>query len=363
MRFLFKLLFPLIVLLLVTLSLLVLQERKEFDIQPLVHIDPLPYTKQLIVEKKYVEAENYLNYFMDYDYVNRHPESKELLLLIKNKRSDYAYKADKFFEGIITGGSDEEIGKATAIASDFLVIGDIRDLSIEGTHYLNDEKVDKVILALSSLGLAATASTIYTLGATAPIKTSISVLKYGKKINKIPTWLNNKLIEQAKIVKDTKSLKELQKLLDPINKLYKKVGLTQTLNLLKQSRNINELTNIVEFSSRFGKKSTMLLHHTHYKALSYAKQMPNVSNKTFLYASTYGEKGLKGLKRMGENKFMKRLGFQSNLIKTTYKGNFNPIINWLLKKIPSSILYIIAFLGLFYFIRIFLFHAKNILTD
>jgi len=49
--------------------------------------------------------------------------------------------------------------------------------------------------------------------------------------------------------------------------------------------------------------------------------MPKVSNKNFIFASSYGENGLKGLSRMGENKFMRRLGFYSNFTKTSYKGN------------------------------------------
>ncbi len=56
------------------------------------------------------------------------------------------------------------------------MIGDIRDLAIQGNNYINDKEVDKVILALSTIGLIATASTIYSLGATAPAKYAISVL-------------------------------------------------------------------------------------------------------------------------------------------------------------------------------------------
>jgi len=355
-----RILVPFFMLILVNFSLFLLNERQTFDVRTLVHIDPIPHTEQLINEKKYVDAHEYLSYFIDYPYVKENPKSQELLQEIESKRNSYGYKADKFLEGIIKGGSDEDIGKASAIASDFLVIGDIRDLAIQGQHYYNNEKVDNVMVALSSLGLLATASTVYSLGTTAPIKTSVSVLKYGKRVKKIPSWLNKTLIEQAKIAKETKSLEQIKTLFQPIHKLYEKVGLQQTLNILKKTKNFKELKNMVSFSSRFGKKSQILLQTTHNKALTYAKAMPNVQSKNILYASTYGEKGLKGLQKLGEKRFMKRMRFQANLLKTTYKGNFNSLFNYLLKNIPNSVLYAITFFGLFYFLRKFLMVARAI---
>ena len=187
----FKIFTPILILILVSSSLLLLEERKTFDVSTLVHIDPIPHTQKLIEAEKYVEAEEYLSYFMEQKYVKENPKSTEILQEIQKKRDSYSYKAEKVLEGIVKGGSDEDIGRASAIASDFLVIGDIRDLSIEGANYANDQKVDKLIVGLSSLGLLATASTVYTMGATAPIKSSISLLKYGKRVKKNSYMVSN----------------------------------------------------------------------------------------------------------------------------------------------------------------------------
>ena len=361
MKFLYKPFIYITILLLISLSLLLLQERKVFDIRTLVHIDPIPHTQKLIQQEKYFEADEYLSYFIEYPYVNQNPKSKQLLQQIKTKRESYEYQKEKFIEGLLKGKSDEDIGKASAIASDFLFIGDIRDLSIEGSHYYNDGKVDKVVVALSSLGLIATVSTLYTLGASTPVKTSISVLKYAKRANKLPSWLSNKLIAQAKVTKETYSLDKIKGLLTPINTLYKKVGLIQSLNLIKNTKNLKELKNIINFSSRFGKKSQLLLQLTQNQALKYGKLLPKAKTKNILYASTYGKNGLKGMNKMGEAKFMRTVGFRSNLAKTTYKGNFNSLFNYLLKNIPSWVLFSISLLGLFYFIRKFYVLAKKII--
>ena len=360
MRSLFRLFVPLTLLLVVSLSLLLLEERKVFDIRTLTQIDPIPHVEKLIIQNKYVDAYEELTYFMQFAYVNKNPKSHKLLRIIETKRETYAYRTEKILEGLIEGGSDEDIGKASAIASDFLVIGDIRDLSIEGLHYLKNEKVNSVMVALSSLGLIATASTVYSLGATSPIKTSISVLKYGKRVKKLPLWLNKELIAQAKIAKELKSVQNIRNLLEPIYTLYNKVGLNQTLNLLKITKSSREFKNLLKFSTRFGKNSNILLKTTNNQALHYSKQLPNVSSKNFLYASSYGENGLKGLKKMGEGKFLKRVGFYSNLAKTSYKGNLNSLWNYLLKVIPSSVLFGLVFSGLFYFIWKFFSLAKEL---
>ena len=361
MKFLYKPIVYIGILLLISLSLLLLQERKVFDIRTLTQTDPLPHTKELIKQKKYAQADKYLSYFITYPYVNKNPESKKLLQEIQEKRNSYEYQGEKLIEGIVKGKSDEDIGKASAIASDFLVIGDIRDLSIEGVHYYDDKKVDKVVVALSSLGLIATISTIYTLGATAPIKTSISVLKYAKRADKLPTWLSNTLIKQAKIAKSSYSIKNIEKLLTPIHTLYNKMGLTQTLELLKNTKNFKDLKNLTKFSTRFNTKSPILLKISNGKTLFFSKKLSKASNKNILYASTYGEDGLKAMSKMGEGKFMLRVGNRANLLKTGYKGNFNSLFNYLLKYLPTWLLFTTAILGLLYFVKDFFSVIKRLL--
>lgn len=357
----FRLFTPLLILILVSISLLILEERKTFDVRTLAQIDPIPHTEKLINEKKYVEAEDYLTFFIDYDYVKENPKSLELLNKIQVKRNSLSYKREKILEGILEGKSDEDIGKASAIASDFLVVGDLRDLIIQGMHYKNDEEVDTFILSLSSLGLLATATTIYSLGATAPIRGTVSILKYGKRANKIPLWLETTLIKQVKYAKESKSLKEIQKTLKPVQNLFDTVEPSQALHLLSKSRNVKDLKSFNKLATRFGNKSQVLLKNTNGTAIKNMQKMPNVSKKDFLYASTYGEQGLKGLHKLGANKFMKRVGFTSNLAKTTYKGNLNSLFNALLKNIPTSLLYAISFLGLFYFISKFFTFTKKLL--
>lgn len=341
----FKILTPFIMFGLLYFSLSLLEERHIFDTRSLVQIDPIPHTKKLIEQEKYSEAKEHLEYFLQFDYVKENPESKKLMQEINQARDSLSYKTDKILEGILEGKSDENIGRAAAIASDFLIIGDIRDLSIEGANYANDREVDKFIVALSSLGLLATATTFYTFGANTPIKSSISVLKHGKRSNKIPTWFQESLIQQIEHAKTTKSLDKVEKLLTPVHKLYDKVGLSNTLNILSQTRHLNHLKALAKFSNRFQTNSHMLLKTTQNKALFYSTEMPKVSNKNFMYASSYGENGLKGMSKLGERKFINKVSFGANLTKTTYKGNLNALLD----AIPNKVLWGFSLIGILYF--------------
>ncbi len=365
MKYLFKLLTQIFILTAILFSLMLLKERKAFDTRGLVQIDPMPQTWKLIKERRYAEADEYLSYFMQFNYVKDNPKAVELLNAIKEKRNSFEYKRDKIIEGLISGKSDESVGKISAIASDFLVIGDIRDLTIQGNNYFNgDREVDKLVVALSTLGLVATVSTIYTMGATSSAKGGISILKYGKKVNKIPTWLEKAIIREAKVVKETKSLKSVKGILEPIYELYERVGLKGTLDILKDTKNLTELRGVVKLSKRFGKNSAELLKITGKKSAKIINSMPSVKPQTILYASSYGDKGIVAVKRMGEVKFLKRVKILSRASKTTYKGNFDTLIAKLLKVVPTSLLYAISFLGLFYylikFISIFKLNFKKL---
>jgi len=323
---------------------MLLKEREIFDTRGLVHIDPMPKTWELIEKNKYAEASDYLSYFMQFDYVKENPRAVELFNALQQKRNSYEYKQEKFIQGIIEGKSDENIGKVSAIASDFLVIGDVRDLVIEGNNYINNKRVDGVVVALSTLGLVATISTVNTFGTTSTVKGSISILKYAKKVNMIPNWLNRTIIKEAKVSKKTKSLNNIVGILEPIHTLYERVGLRQTLNLLYKTKNLNELKGVVKLSKKFGTRSSQLLKLTGIKSIKEISTLSKVAKpETILYASSYGKRGLIALQKLGEAKFLLRIS------KSTYKGNFDSIFTKLLNTIPTSLLLTIIFLALFYY--------------
>ncbi|MEO1019895.1 MAG: hypothetical protein AAFY56_19710 [Pseudomonadota bacterium] len=83
-------------------------------------------------------------------------------------------------EGFLYGHGPSMTHLAGALASDLTLYGDARDVTIQTRNYALGEEVDELIFALSGVGLALTAGTYVTYGATAPAKFWVSALKFAK---------------------------------------------------------------------------------------------------------------------------------------------------------------------------------------
>jgi hypothetical protein len=58
--------------------------------------------------------------------------------------------------GVWTGRAEDGVGIGCAIASDLVVLGDVRDLARQGVAWLRGEETDEMLVALSAAGLALT---------------------------------------------------------------------------------------------------------------------------------------------------------------------------------------------------------------
>ncbi|MGU3495346.1 hypothetical protein ACLBXM_14985 [Xanthobacteraceae bacterium A53D] len=86
-----------------------------------------------------------------------------------------------FGAGFLTGQPEDLPGFAGAAVGDFMVWGDIRDASREGWKLARGEEADELILGLSTVGLALTAGTYVTVGASAPVKAGVSLVKAARR--------------------------------------------------------------------------------------------------------------------------------------------------------------------------------------
>ena len=336
-----KLFYKLFLIFLFILSATLLYQKYTYAYHTLVRIDPIPHTKTLITQAKYVDADEYLNYFMTFDYMKDNSEAKVLHEEIAKERSSFSYLSKKVAEGFRTGTSDELLGQASAIGSDFLLIGDLRDLALEGSHYYNHEKVDKVLVALSTIGLIASASTLFTLGSSTVAKSGVSVLKLAQKSKRIPTWLSKYLVREAKQIRKTKNISNIKPLFNTIDTLRKKVGLNVTLTLLSKTQNFKELKGMTKLAKRYGHKTETLLTLSNKKLITHAKQLSKVDSKTIALASSYGSSGFVHLIKGGEKNFIKTTKRLKAYAKVGYKGELWKVFLWLMKHLSDAMLMVI----------------------
>jgi len=328
------------------LSVLVLWNHSRLAFSALTRIDPVPKTQELVKNEQYAAAADYLGFFLDYDYVQRDPEAIGLFQEIDDKRSNWKYQLAKLKEGLVTGTSDETIGQTAGVTTDFLVVGDIRDLAYESINYAKGEDVDEVIAALSGLGLTATAAqvasgvgTASTAGAASPAllastvaKTSTVALKTARKVGKLPEWLGKSMIQAAKTAKESKSLDGVKDLFDSTHTLAKTRG---GLHLLSQTKNAKELQKMADFAKTFQGKALTLYHIAGDTAVRVGSRAKSLGKKPVLVAATYGKAGLRLLDRVGPTRFIKGL---SRTSKMAYKGDIFALLAKLLTQLPKWLL-------------------------
>ncbi|MCT7656345.1 hypothetical protein MBH78_20365 [Oceanimonas sp. NS1] len=115
----------------------------------------------------------------------------------------WRYRFEKLSEGLVLGTSDETIGMAAAVATDFLVIGDIRILPIRAFTLARGRRRRRSTGGTIYPGaggyhgpVGSGAGTLATAGAAAPAtagatvaKSGIVALKTARRLGSLPPWL------------------------------------------------------------------------------------------------------------------------------------------------------------------------------
>jgi hypothetical protein len=90
-----------------------------------------------------------------------------------------------FLDGLISGEPHDVAGLAGTITGDLFVFGDIRDVIRESARLARGEAADELVLGLACVGLAVTVGTYASLGAAAPARAGLSVLKAASRTGRI----------------------------------------------------------------------------------------------------------------------------------------------------------------------------------
>lgn len=330
-----------VLLVLAIAAVVVMSDRAGLALHALQRTDPLPHAQALVAEERFAEADAWLDFFMEFDYVRSDAQVAALHAQIKEKRDGLLYQAGKAVTGFIKGESDETIGQVGGVVSDFLVFGDVRDMGMQGWNYVSGEDVDEVLLVLSTAGVAATGAqvasavgTATTAGAASPAlagstaaKSALVTLKTAKRLGKLPKWLLKELKVAAAAVKKSKSFGKLEDLFGDITTLARTRG---GLELLKHTDDADDLRKMAKFSRAFEEKS-IIMHQLAGKSAVEAAQNLNHADelRALRVATTYGDEGVATMKRMGGDNFLNALAKKSHRLKFLYKHAPVWLLKWL----------------------------------
>lgn len=302
-----------------TLSGLILWQHSTLEILALTPIDPIPEVKQLIAEERYADAAEYLEYFENSPFVDQ-TVLQALKIEIDTIRESPEYQLKHIQEGLVRGTSDETIGQVTGLVTNFLLIGDVRDLGWQAWNWSQDEEVDEVIVALSTIGLVATGLQVASVGTATPVKATVGVLKGARRLGRLPDWLGRALVEGADKAWRSRSLDGLSGLLGDVRRLLDRGG-RSGLYLLAQTSDPGSLKRITNFSDRFGADSGMVWRLGGESVVKLSRD-PTFSSDLLKLASWYGPKGLEVLERSGAVRFVTVTKYASRGAKTVYQGEW-----------------------------------------
>lgn len=198
-----------------------------------------------------------------------------------------SHAVESFARGLVTGEPDDVVGLAGTALGDFFVFGDIRDAVREGSRYANGQEADELILGLACVGLAITAGTYATFGATTPVRVGLSVAKVARKTGRLSTRMAEWIGRSLREVIDGPALKRaiagasltepvlavraareavkvekaggLMQLVRNVGRVQTQAGTQAALDGLKLADNPREMARVAQIAEKKGSKTRAVL--------------------------------------------------------------------------------------------------------
>ena len=122
------------------------------------------------------------------------PVSMELLARVDAAAAQarsVSHLAGRFASGLFTGDTDDVASFAGTLTGDLFVVGDIRDVIVQGRHLALGQEADNLVLGLAALGLAVTAGTYASVGTASPARAGLTLLKGARKSARLSAGLTD----------------------------------------------------------------------------------------------------------------------------------------------------------------------------
>jgi hypothetical protein len=211
------------------------------------------------------------------------PELRKQVEAANGTTAQALHSAKAFGMGFITGQPNDLAGLAGAATSDLMVWGDIRDAGREGLKMARGEEPDQLILGLSAVGIAVTAGTYATVGASLPVRMGISLVKVAKRTGRLSAGLLRSFTRAAresvdfvalrrllsgatavdgaavKSVVRTDRLATLTRMLDDTARIEAKAGTRAALEGLKVAEGGRDLSRVARLADAKGAQTLAIL--------------------------------------------------------------------------------------------------------
>ncbi len=230
------------------------------------------------------------NSFVDLARERHVPLDASLLAKVEEANSasaSAARAAGSFGRGLISGEPENLAGLAGTALGDLFVFGDIRDAAREGKRLVMGEPTDELILGLACVGLAITAGTYATVGAGAPARIGLSLVKAARKTGRLTArmaeWIGRSLrdvvdlaaarralgsaslaepvvaVRAARAAVKVEKAQDLVHLVGDVGRVQAKAGTQAALDGLKIAESPREMSRVAKLAEKYGGKTRAVL--------------------------------------------------------------------------------------------------------
>lgn len=189
----------------------------------------------------------------------------------------------RFAWGAVSGDSETGAAFAGSTISDFFVIGDLRDVAIQGYSMAKGEPYDKIVLTLSAVGIVTIAG--------GPVDSGLSIIKAAKKSSKIGDNLIRSLHKMTSKIVDKEKLLGAIKSVDSKNladvTALRKIELKSILKKIADSVQLKQTKQIIAVANDTGTIAKKGGLKSASMALEYAENAKQIK-KLAIISNTFG---------------------------------------------------------------------------
>jgi hypothetical protein len=254
--------------------------RLQFNALPA--LDYVRETSRLRQQKRYAEAllvaDDGLQWLNGDDRAALEKQKEAVL----RERDSILRNGSELLRGAVLGEGDSLEALIGAVTADFFVVGDIRDLLIQGAHRLVDGQADDFILALSAIGVI--------LKVAPEIEWIPSILKFAKKAGALSKGMIHSMLQILKTAKETRDLREVEKVFHNLRVVAEKATPAGTVRVLKHLDNVAEIEEIANFVTRHP-SGGFVLHVTGKEGVEVFRSTSREAENALVLAARKGERG------------------------------------------------------------------------
>jgi hypothetical protein len=235
--------------------------------------------------------------------------------VVRDEQASVLRKGKELLRGALVGEGDSLEALIGAVGADMFVVGDIRDLVIQGGRLAVDGQSDELILALSAVGVLTTVMP--------EVDWIAAFLKVAKKAGALSKRMIEALVRIVRAANDTRDYTQLKRLFGYFKTLIDKSTPSGALRLLRHIDDPKEVELVADFLKR-QPAGGFVLHVAGKDGVDIVKASLRESENVLVMAAKKGDSGIAWLRSGGQR--LLRPHLIVGALKGLQKGNIQQVV-------------------------------------